>query len=133
MILPAQSPRLAARTARHGCERHHTFEERKFTATTLTGKKIAALVVCDDPLAHLSITAKQRFSKLPTIALDWQETATMVAARVSIPVAIIGVESGGTIFRADGVPLALRPAIAAQLPADHEALHSLRAALGVSQ
>ena len=92
----------------------------------------AALVVCDDPLAHLSITAKQRFSKLPTIALDWQETATMAAARVSIPLATIGVESGGTIFRADGVPLALRPAITAPLPADHEALRSLRTALGLS-
>ena len=111
------------------------FDPEEFAAEKLlaAGEIDAALVVCDDPLAHLSITAKQRFSKLPTIALDWQETATMVAARVSIPVAIIGVESGGTIFRADGVPLALRPAIAAQLPADHEALHSLRAALGVSQ
>jgi formylmethanofuran dehydrogenase subunit B len=39
------------------------------------------------------------------------------------------VESGGTIFRADGIPLALRPAIASQLPADHEALRSLKAVL----
>ncbi len=108
------------------------FDPDEFAAEKLlaAGEVDAALVVCDDPLAHLSITAKQRFSKLPTIALDWQDTATMAAARVSIPLATIGVESGGTIFRADGIPLALRPAIASQLPADHEALRSLKAVLG---
>jgi formylmethanofuran dehydrogenase subunit B len=53
----------------------------------------------------------------------------MRAAGIAIPLATVGVESGGTIFRADGVPLALRPPIAAQLPADHEALGVLRAAI----
>ncbi len=82
----------------------------------------AVLVVCDDPMVRWSAAAKQRFAAIPSIALDWQQTATMAAARVSIPLATIGVESGGTIFRGDGVPLALRPAIESGTLADHETL-----------
>ncbi len=89
----------------------------------------AVLVVCDDPLSRLTAAAKERFGAIPTIALDWRQTPTMSAARVSIPLATIGVESGGTIFRGDGVPLALRPAIKAKIPADHEALAAIAASL----
>jgi formylmethanofuran dehydrogenase subunit B len=93
------------------------------------GRVDAVLVICDDPLTRLSATAKQRFADIPSIAIDWRQSATMRAARIAIPLATIGVESGGTIFRADGVPLALRPPITAQLPADYEAIGALRAAV----
>jgi formylmethanofuran dehydrogenase subunit B len=82
----------------------------------------AMLVVCADPMVRWSAAAKQRFAAIPSIALDWQQTATMAGARVSIPLATLGVESGGTILRGDGVPLALRPAIESRTLADHESL-----------
>jgi formylmethanofuran dehydrogenase subunit B len=85
----------------------------------------AMLIVCDDSMSSLSAATKQRFMAIPTIALDWRQTPTMATARVAIPLATIGVESGGTIFRGDGVPLALRPAIKTALPADHEALSAI--------
>jgi len=47
------------------------------------------------------------------------------AAALAIP----GVESAGTMFRCDGVPLALRPPITSILPTDLEALHALKAAI----
>jgi formylmethanofuran dehydrogenase subunit B len=113
----------------HGFPR---YDPDEFTAENLlaSGRVDAAVVICDDPLMRFSATAKRRFAAIPSIALDWQQTATTAGARIAIPLATIGVESGGTIFRADGVPLALRPPITAQFPADHEALTALKAAIG---
>jgi formylmethanofuran dehydrogenase subunit B len=93
------------------------------------GEVDAALVICDDPLSHFSERARRHFDAIPAIALEWQETATMAAARIAIPLAVPGVESGGTMFRCDGVPLALRPPTAALFPTDHEALRTLNLAI----
>jgi formylmethanofuran dehydrogenase subunit B len=93
------------------------------------GEIDAALVICDDAVSRLGEAPRRHFDAIPTIALDWQETATMAAARIAIPLAVPGVESGGTMFRCDGVPLALRPPIAAQFPTDHEALRTLNLAI----
>jgi formylmethanofuran dehydrogenase subunit B len=127
-VLAWQTGYPAAVDFSHGFPR---YDPDEFTAENLlaTRRVDAALVICDDPLTRLSATAKQRFAATPIIALDWQQTATMRAARIAIPLATIGVESGGTIFRADGVPLALRPSITAQFPADHDALAALMAAI----
>ena len=89
----------------------------------------AVLAICDDPISQLGAAARRRFESIPSIALDWRDTPTTAAAAVVIPLATIGVESGGTIFRLDGVPLALRPVVATAQPADHEALSALRALL----
>lgn len=95
-----------------------------------SGEIDATLVICDDLVSRLGEAARRRFHAIPTIALDWQQTATTAAARIVIPLATPGVESGGTMFRCDGVPLALRPPIAAQFPADLEALRKLMTAIG---
>ena len=94
-----------------------------------SGEVDAALVICDDLAGRLSAAARRHFDAIPTIALDWQQTATTAASRIVIPLATPGVESGGTMFRCDGVPLALRPPIAAHFPADHEALDKLATAI----
>jgi formylmethanofuran dehydrogenase subunit B len=106
-------------------------EPDEFSAEKLlaAGEVDAALVVCDDPLSRFSGAAGERFRAIPTVAIDWRETATMAAARVAIPVALIGVESGGTVFRADGVPLALRPVLTSELPADQEVLRLLKSTI----
>jgi formylmethanofuran dehydrogenase subunit B len=93
------------------------------------GEVDAALVVCDDPVSRFADAARRHFDAIPTIALDWQETATMAAARIAIPLAVPGVESGGTMFRCDGVPLALRPPITSNIPTGHEALRAIQSAI----
>jgi formylmethanofuran dehydrogenase subunit B len=98
-----------------------------------SGEIDAALVICDDPLSRFNSLARKRFNAIPTIALDWQDTATMAAARVAIPLATFGVESGGTVFRMDGVPLTLRPVVPARHQADYEVLRGLAAALRATQ
>ena len=63
--------------------------------------------------------------RLPLIALDWRETATLAAAMVAFRVAQPGVATGGTVYRSDGVPLALRPAISATEPTEADVLAAL--------
>jgi formylmethanofuran dehydrogenase subunit B len=114
----------------HGFPR---FNPADFAAENLLerGEADAALVVCDDT-ARLSAAAQERLKKMPTVVVDWKKDPDWTGAAVSIPVAIPGVESRGTMFRLDGVPLALRPILAAakvDLLADVELLETLRTAL----
>jgi formylmethanofuran dehydrogenase subunit B len=94
-----------------------------------SGEVDAALVICDDLASRLDESALRHFHAIPTISLDWRQTATTAKARIVIPLTTPGVESGGTMFRVDGVPLALRPPITAQFPADDEALRKLTTAI----
>ena len=100
---------------------------RDFAAERLLerGEVDAAIVVCDDPEAHFSKAALARLRQIPTVSIDWKETSAWPDAAVAIRVAMPGVESGGTMFRLDGVPLALRPAIQSNDPADFEVLRML--------
>jgi formylmethanofuran dehydrogenase subunit B len=102
-----------------------------FTAEKLlnSGEIDAALVICDDLFGRMNESATRALASIPIVALDWRQTSTTAAARIAIPLALPGVESGGTLFRGDGIPLALRPPINSQLPTDHDALQSLKAAI----
>ena len=93
------------------------------------GEVDAALVICDDPHERLSAAAQARLRQIPTVAIDWRETVTLAAADVALAVSVPGVESPGTMFRLDGVSLALRPALPLRHPADFELLQALAAAL----
>ena len=86
------------------------YNPRDFAAERLLerGEVDAAIVVCDDPEAHFSKAALARLRQIPTVLIDWKETIMWPDAAVAIRVAMPGVESGGTMFRLDGVPLALR-------------------------
>jgi formylmethanofuran dehydrogenase subunit B len=90
----------------------------------------AALVVCDDPQTQFSSAALARLRKIPTVLVDWKETPAWSGADVSIRIAVPGVESPGTMFRLDGVPLTLRPAIGSSSPADFEVLRMLADGIG---
>jgi formylmethanofuran dehydrogenase subunit B len=112
----------------HGFPR---FNPEDFAAERLLERREvdAALVICDDPLERLSATARQHLRAIPTVVVDWRETTTLAAARVALAIATIGVESAGTIFRLDGVPLTLRQTLPARHPTDREVLSALEAAI----
>jgi formylmethanofuran dehydrogenase subunit B len=75
------------------------------------GEVDAALVVASDPLAHLP-----GLRELPMIVIDARATATAAAARVAFATAADGIEVAGTVHRMDGVPVPLRPPLAADRP-----------------
>jgi len=107
------------------------YDPRNFSAERLLerGEVDAALVICDDPQERLSAAAVAQLRRIPTVVVDWRETATLAAANVALAASVPGVESPGTMFRLDGVPLALRPALPPRHPADFERLRALAEAL----
>ncbi len=65
----------------------------------------AALVVSSDPVAHLPANISTKLTKIPLITMDPHRTATTELSDVTLPSARVGVETEGTIYRMDGVPL----------------------------
>lgn len=68
----------------------------------------AGLVVASDPVAHFPRTAAKRLVKNPLIAIDPEVTPTTLLADVVFPSAFSGIETEGTAYRMDHVPLPLK-------------------------
>ncbi len=68
-----------------------------------------ALIVGSDPLNSLPLEHARRLAKINTIVVDPRETFTGKIAKVTLPSAIAGVESGGTMVGADGTRIELKP------------------------
>ena len=57
--------------------------------------------------------------------IDARATATSEAARVAFATAADGIEVAGTVHRMDGVPVALRPPLAAERPSVEDVLAAI--------
>jgi len=79
------------------------------------GEVDAALVIAADPPPGLR--------ELPTIFVG--ATATAAAARVAFATAADGIEVAGTVHRMDGVPVPLRPPLAAERPSVEDILSEI--------
>ncbi|HEX3999799.1 MAG TPA: hypothetical protein VHX65_14710 [Pirellulales bacterium] len=114
----------------HGFPR---YDPTAFAAESLLerGEVDAAILICDGPPVSLRHAAQSHLQQIPKVSIDWREPPAWPDADVTIRVAVPGVEAGGTMFRMDGVPLSLRPALAANTnaPADFEVLRMLQSAL----
>jgi len=73
----------------------------------------AALVVASDPVANLPRKAAQHLVKNPLIVIDPHLNATSQLADVVIPSAFAGIETSGTAYRMDHVPLPLKKIVKA--------------------
>ena len=68
----------------------------------------AAVIVASDPVGNSPKRVMEHFAQIPVITLDPYETPTTRLSEVVFPVTISGVESEGTAYRMDAVPLRLR-------------------------
>jgi len=75
------------------------------------GECDAALIVASDPVAHMPHQAMEKLSKMPVVLVEPMPSATSLLADVHIPVALIGIECAGTIYRMDGVPFLTKKVI----------------------
>ncbi len=82
--------------------------EFSLTGVLSRGEADAAMIVASDPVGNSPKRVMQQFAKIPMIVLDPYETPTTRLAEVIFPVTISGVESEGTAYRMDAVPLRLR-------------------------
>jgi formylmethanofuran dehydrogenase subunit B len=85
----------------------------------------ACLVVASDPAAHFPKAAVQHLASIPVIQIDPYPNATTALAKVQIPVAVTGIDAGGTAYRMDGVPLEIQPVLSSRYPSDHAVLSEI--------
>jgi formylmethanofuran dehydrogenase subunit B len=96
------------------------------TADTLArGEADAALIIASDPMSNFSQPAREHLARIPYVALDPKETPTVRGATVAFTTATYGINTGGTVYRMDDVPIPLRPAFASPYPGDEEVLRKI--------
>lgn len=71
----------------------------------------AALIVASDPASTLPSYALEHYKNIPSITIDPHFSQTAKLSDVFIPSAATGIETGGTAYRMDGVPIKLRKVI----------------------
>jgi formylmethanofuran dehydrogenase subunit B len=104
------------------------FNPGEFTAVDmLAGNETdAALIIASDPGANFPQAAIDHLRRIPTIVLDPKPTPTTELARVAFTTATYGINTGGTVYRMDDVPIALRPAFPSPYPTDEEVLKAIK-------
>ena len=75
-------------------------------------KKVdAALIIGTDPFSSLPRAVAEHLLNIPVITIDPCETFTSRKAKVTIPSALSGIESGGSAIRMDGEEVKFEPII----------------------
>jgi len=100
------------------------FNPGEFTTvdTLSRGEADAALIVAADPMANFPQPARDHLARIPYVVLDPKETPTVRKAAVSFTTATYGINTPGTVYRMDDVPIPLRPAFASPFPSDQHVL-----------
>jgi len=96
--------------------------EYTISDTLARGETDCGMMIACDPMANFSQPAREHLASIPFIALDAKETPTTRAAAVSFKVATYGINTGGTVYRMDDVPIPLRPAFDSPHPSDFDVL-----------
>jgi formylmethanofuran dehydrogenase subunit B len=103
------------------------FNPGEYTASDVLARKEAdaAMILASDPLSNFSQPAREHLAQIPFVALDPKETPTTRAAEVAFAVATYGINTAGTVYRMDDVPIPLRPAFDSPFPSDFEVLSGI--------
>ena len=103
------------------------FNPGEFTTVDVLarGEADAAMVIATDPASNFPKKAIECLRRIPVISLDTKPTETSRLARVAFTVATYGINTGGTVYRMDDVPISLRPAFASPFPGDEEILSAI--------
>ena len=104
------------------------FNPGEFTTvdTLSRGDADAALIIASDPAANFPQAAIDHLHQIPVVSFDTKETATSKLAHVAFRTSTYGINTGGTAYRMDDVPITLRPAFESPFPSDEEILTALK-------
>lgn len=75
------------------------------------GETDMMLNIAADPGAHFPQKAIKHMTKIPLVCIDPHQTPTTEISNIVIPTSFSGLETGGTAYRMDGVPLELKKII----------------------
>ncbi|HEX2239043.1 MAG TPA: formylmethanofuran dehydrogenase subunit B [Gammaproteobacteria bacterium] len=90
------------------------------------GDTDAALIIASDPASNFPRAAVEHLRCIPVIALDPKPSDTTQLARVAFTTATYGINTGGTVYRMDDVPVTLRPAFESPYPSDEQILTAIK-------
>lgn len=104
------------------------FNPGEFTTvdTLSRGEADAALIIASDPASNFPRAAIEHLKKIPVICLDTKQTDTSNLAHVAFTTATYGINTSGTVYRMDDVPITLRPAFDSPFPTDEEILTAIK-------
>ncbi len=103
------------------------FNPGEFTTsdTLARGEADAALIIASDPMSNFSQPARDHMQKIPVICLDPKLSDTAKIATVHFTTATYGINTSGTVYRMDDIPITLRPAFESPYPSDEEVLRKI--------
>lgn len=103
------------------------FNPGEFTTsdTLARGEADAALIVASDPMSNFSQPARDHLRKIPVVCLDPKLSDTAKSATVHFTTATYGINTPGTVYRMDDIPISLRPAFESPYPSDEVVLRAI--------
>jgi formylmethanofuran dehydrogenase subunit B len=104
------------------------FNPGEFTTvdTLARGDADAAMIIASDPASNFPKAAISHLQRIPVISLDTKPTLTSKLARVAFRTATYGINTAGTVYRMDDVPITLRKAFDSPYPDDESILKAIR-------
>jgi formylmethanofuran dehydrogenase subunit B len=103
------------------------FNPGEFTTSDVLarGEADAAMIIASDPMSNFSQPARDHLRRIPTVVLDPKLSETAKVATVAFTTSVYGINTPGTVYRMDDVPISLRPAFDSPYPSDLDVLQSL--------
>ena len=104
------------------------FNPGEFTTvdTLCSGAADAAMFIASDPASNFPKAAIEQMKRIPVISLDPKQTITSSLAHVAFTTSVYGINTTGTVYRMDDVPIPLRPAFDSPFPSDEEILTAIK-------
>jgi formylmethanofuran dehydrogenase subunit B len=91
----------------------------------LDGLVDAALAIGGDRFEDLPARAQQHLTRIPVIVLDSYNEGPPPDTAVLFRTALFGINTTGSVYRMDGVPLPLRAVLPSSYPSDLEILRAI--------
>jgi formylmethanofuran dehydrogenase subunit B len=103
------------------------FNPGEFTSSDVLarGEADAALIIASDPMSNFSQPARDHLKSIKSVVLDPKLSETAKVATVAFTTATYGINTAGTVYRMDDVPLPLRPAFESPYLSDYEILKAI--------
>jgi formylmethanofuran dehydrogenase subunit B len=100
------------------------FGPGEFTSVDMLASKEAdaALIIASDPGAHFPETASKYLADIPTILMSPETNCSKNLARIFLPVSCCGIDTKGTAYRMDNIPIPLKAVLKKERPSDEEIL-----------
>ena len=76
-------------------------------------------------MSNFSQPARDHLRRIPVVCLDPKLSDTAKAAMVHFTTATYGINTSGTVYRMDDIPITLRPAFESPYPSDEEVLRAI--------